>query len=89
MKQFKDLEFISVNDTYMSGKRARIKFDNGYGASVVLHNNPYDSKQHGLYEIAILDTANQICYETSIANDVIKYLTEERVTDILIKIQCL
>ena len=88
MKQFKDLEFISLNDDFLSGKKARIQFDNGYGASVVSHNFSYGGKQ-GLYEIAILDNEGDICYDTPITNDVIGHLTEEDVTEVLIKIQSL
>ena len=88
MKQFKDLEFISLNDEFMSGKKSRIQFDNGYGASVVSHNFSYGGKQ-GLYEIAILDNEGDICYDTPITNDVIGHLTEEDVTEVLIKIQSL
>ena len=88
MKQFKDLEFISLTDDFLSGKKARIQFDNGYGASVVSHNFSYGGKQ-GLYEIAILDNEGQICYDTPITNDVVGHLTEEDVTEVLIKIQSL
>jgi hypothetical protein len=88
MKQFKDLEFTFLNDKFMSGKKSRIQFDNGYGASVVSHNFSYGGKQ-GLYEIAILDNEGDICYDTPITNDVIGHLTEEDVTEVLIKIQSL
>ena len=88
MKQFKDLEFISLNDDFLSGKKSRIQFDNGYGASVVSHNFSYGGKQ-GLYEIAILDNEGDLCYDTPITNDVIGHLTEEDVTEVLIKIQSL
>ena len=88
MKQFKDLEFTSLDTDFLSGKKSRIQFDNGYGASVVSHNFSYGGKQ-GLYEIAILDNEGDICYDTPITNDVIGHLTEEDVTEVLIKIQSL
>jgi hypothetical protein len=88
MKQFKDLEFTSLNDEFMSGKKSRIQFDNGYGASVVSHSFSYGGKL-GLYEIAILDNEGDICYDTPITDDVIGHLTEEDVTEVLIKIQSL
>jgi hypothetical protein len=88
MKQFKDLEFTFLNDKFMSGKKSRIQFDNGYGASVVSHSFSYGGKL-GLYEIAILDNEGDICYDTPITNDVIGHLTEEDVTEVLIKIQSL
>ena len=37
MKTFKDLEFEIMTDLFMPGKKSRIQFDNGYGASVVSH----------------------------------------------------
>lgn len=86
MKTFKDLEFNINNDEYMKGKNSRIHFDNGYGASVVSHEFSYGGKE-GLYELAVLFN-NEIHYENPIANgDVIGYLTEEQVSDLLIKIQ--
>ena len=88
MKQFKDLEFTSLDTDFLSGKKSRIQFDNGYGASVVSHNFSYGGKQ-GLYEIAILDNEGHICYDTPITNDVVGHLTEEDVTEVLIKIQSL
>ena len=88
MKQFKDLEFTSLDTDFLSGKKSRIQFDNGYGASVVSHNFSYGGKQ-GLYEIAILDNEGDLCYDTPITNDVIGHLTEEDVTEVLIKIQSL
>ena len=88
MKQFKDLEFTSLDTDFLSGKKSRIQFDNGYGASVVSHNFSYGGKQ-GLYEIAILDNEGDICYDTPITDDVIGHLTEEDVTEVLIKIQSL
>ena len=88
MKQFKDLEFTSLDTDFLSGKKSRIQFDNGYGASVVSHNFSYGGEQ-GLYEIAILDNEGDICYDTPITTDVIGHLTEEDVTEVLIKIQSL
>ena len=68
-----------------TGKRARIHFDNGYGASVVSHTYSYGGPQ-GLYEIAVLKE-NEIVYDTPVTSDVIGYLEEDEVTDILSKIQ--
>lgn len=87
MKTFKDLEFDIMSDEYMSGKKSRIYFDNGYGASVVSHTFSYGGKS-GLYELAVLDSDGEIHYDNPVAGgDVKGYLTEEEVTELLIQIQ--
>jgi hypothetical protein len=86
MKEFKDLEFEIMTDEFMSGKKARIYFDNGYGASVVSHTMSYGGKK-GLYELAVLKD-DEIHYTNPIADgDVRGFLTEDAVTDLLIQIQ--
>ena len=84
MKQFKDLEFKT--HPQLDGVVSRIIFDNGYGASVVKHEFSYGGKD-GLYELAVLDKNGELTYETSITNDVIGYLREIDVTDVMEKIQ--
>ena len=64
------------------------QFDNGYGASVVQHSNSYGGKQ-GLYEIAVLDSGGDLCYSTSITEDVIGYAPEDKVLDTLHRIKML
>jgi len=87
MKTFKDLEFEIMSDEYMSGKKSRIHFDNGYGASVVSHTFSYGGKS-GLYELAVLDKDGEIHYDNPVASgDVKGYLTEEEVSELLIEIQ--
>lgn len=84
MKTFSDLEF---KPTPMgSGVISRIKFDNGYGASVVKGPHTYGGNE-GLYELAVIDANDQVTYETSVTNDVEGYLTEEDVTILLKQIQ--
>jgi hypothetical protein len=86
MKEFKDLEFEVLTDVFMSGKKARIYFDNGYGASVVSHTMSYGGKR-GLYELAVLKD-DELHYNNPIADgDVRGFLTEDAVTDLLIQIQ--
>ena len=84
MKQFKDLEFKT--HPQLDGVVSRIIFDNGYGASVVKHEFSYGGKD-GLYELAVLDKHGELTYETPITNDVIGYLREIDVTDVMEKIQ--
>jgi hypothetical protein len=85
MKTFNDLEFKDMPD-YYQGVQATIKFDNGYGASIVRHNFSYGHEQ-GLYELAVLDSSGAITYDTLVTEDVLGYLSEEDVTNALKQIQ--
>ena len=86
MKEFKDLEFEIMTDEFMSGIKARIYFDNVYGASVVSHTMSYGGKK-GLYELAVLKD-DELHYANPIADgDVRGFLTEDAVSDLLIQIQ--
>jgi len=86
MKTFKDLLFEELKNEIMNGKRTRIKFENGWGASVVSHNFSYGGGE-GLYELAVL-FEDELHYDNPVAGgDVKGYLTEEEVTDLLIQIQ--
>jgi len=85
MKTFKDLEFVE-HPSHIGGVQARIQFDNGYGASVV--KTPYSyGGDRGLYELAVLDNDGHLTYATPITNDVIGYLRDIDVTDVMEKIQ--
>jgi hypothetical protein len=86
MKKFQDLPFFPINDGFMVGKKARMDFENGYGVSVVSHTYSYGGKD-GLFEIAVLDKDGNLTYDTPVTNDVIGYLTEEDVTDVLKQVQ--
>ncbi len=85
MKTFKDLEF-NPHPGHLAGVQARIQFDNGYGASVVCTPYTYGGDK-GLYELAVFGSDGHITYDTPITNDVLGYLSEQDVTEILIKIQ--
>jgi len=84
MKTFNDLEF--KQDMLRGLNAARIMFDNGYGASVVIGPYTYGGED-GLYELAVLDSNGKLTYDTPVTDDVEGYLSEEQVTDLLIKIQ--
>ena len=84
MKTFSDLEFKT--HPMGSGIISRIKFDNGYGASVVKGPHTYGGNE-GLYELAVTDADDQLTYTTPVTNDVEGYLTEEAVTKLLEQIQ--
>lgn len=87
MKTFEDLEFEQVNDApFMVGKKSRMHFDNGYGVSVVSHSYSYGGRD-GLYEVAVLDSNDELTYDTPVTNDVIGYLTEEEVSNVMKEVQ--
>ena len=85
MKTFKDLSFNTVEDN-INWIRAFMKFDNGYGVSVVKGPYTYGGKA-GLYELAVLDSDGEITYGTHITDDVLGFLTPEDVTRHMIEIQ--
>ena len=80
---FKELNFKDTKSN--NGIHAIVKFENNYGASVVKHDHSYGGKD-GLYELAIFKD-DEICYDTPITNDVLGYLSDKDVTEVLIKIQ--
>ena len=87
MKKFQDLPFFPINDApFMVGKKARMHFENGFGVSVVSHSYSYGGRD-GLYEVAVLDSDDNLTYDTPVTNDVIGYLTEEDVTDVMKQVQ--
>ncbi len=86
MKTFKDLEFELMSDPYLVGKKSRIYFDNGYGASVVSHTFSYGGK-NGLYELAVTKDGDLHYNNPVSGGDVRGYLTEEEVSELLIEIQ--
>ena len=58
-----------------SSQKCRIKFNNGYSASLIADG--YGSEQ-GLYEIAVMSPDGDIDYTTPITDDVLGYLTPEQ-----------
>lgn len=62
------------------------EFENGYGASVVMHNSSYGGK-NGLWELAVLGIDGELCYHTPITNDVIGHLTDTKLHKILQEIK--
>lgn len=82
-----DFDEIEFNVHPMGdGIQAIVKFDNGYGASIVRHQFSYGGRE-GLFEMAILGQDGHITYDTSITNDVIGYLSEQEISDYLKKIK--
>lgn len=60
-------------------------FPNGYGASVICGPVSYGG-ENGLWELAVLNSKNQIDYSTPITPDVLGWLTEDKVSEILYQI---
>lgn len=85
MKTFKDLEFNQNNPNDLDDVHALIEFENGYGASVLSTSFSYGGK-NGLYELAVLKDGD-LCYTTPITNNVLGWLKEDDVNEILLQIQ--
>ena len=71
------------------GIQKQYKFKNGFGASVVQHDHSYGNEQ-GLWELAVLKWVGDrytLDYSTEITDDVIGYLTEAEVEEILVEIK--
>lgn len=73
-----DNNFKEFGDSYSH----RFKFENGYGASVIKHFGSYGYKDD-LFELAVLDSNDELCYNTPITNNVLGYLTNDEVLDLL------
>ena len=84
-KEFKTFEDLQFEQHPLGGNQARIDFNNGYGASVLLGNLFY-SNGIDTYELAVFKNGH-LCYDTEITDDVIGRITKDEVTEILIKIQ--
>ena len=67
------------------GIRYAFKADNGYGASIIQSMYSYGGDQ-GLWELAVLDDKRELCYDTPITNNVIGYLEEDEVNELLKRI---
>ena len=83
MKTFKDLEFHP--HSVGLGQQARMNFDNNYGVSVII-GDMYYSNGVDTYELAVI-YENDITYNTDITDDVLGCLSEDEVTEVMIKVQ--
>lgn len=86
---FSDLQFNPHPN--WPGIQAKHFFPNGYGVSVIQSPNSYGGDD-GLYELAVLkgdETNSKITYDTHITRDVIGYLTEDEVTELLTQVSSL
>jgi hypothetical protein len=73
---------------YWGGFQYEFQFDNGFGASVIKHNESYGNIDD-LFELGVLDENGELTYETDITNNVIGWLTNEEVIEYFKAIQSL
>lgn len=81
---------IYLERSLNGGSQVLHKFDNGFGASVVQHEFSYGGDE-GLYELGVIKFESKdewhLNYSTEVTDDVLGYLTEEDVQDLLTKIE--
>lgn len=92
MKTFKDLNLIEhtlseLSDRYKDHKMAFEVFENGYAVSVLFGKSFY-SNGIDTYELAILLNGD-LCYTSGITDGVLEELSEEEVSDIMIRVASL
>ena len=89
MEKFKEYLLRKWYDDFDDGTHIIFKFPNNYGASVIKTRFSYGGNR-GLWEIAVLyfdgDKSN-ITYDTPITGDVLGYLSDEDVENILEQIK--
>lgn len=73
------------------GKRASVRFNNGYVVSVILGNEDDDSYSNGVdtYEVAVFNSFNGDALEGFGENGIKKYATKEDVESILAEVEAL
>ena len=96
IKTFKDLEFemhpilldgksFDITSMFAGSKHAVMEFENGYGVSVIFGEQFY-SNGIDTYEVGILKDG-YLCYATHLTDDVVAYISEDEVTEIMRKVQ--
>ena len=93
MKIFQDLVFVPESSTTGSDtQKALIRFENGYGVSVLTGSGALATREKP-YELAVIkyqsDNDYKIIYPTLFNNDVIPCLTSDEVTQYMDIIQSL
>ena len=75
---------LQRTDSVHDGIQYVFKFDNNYGASVIRHQYSYGGSK-GLWELAVLKD-DELDYTSPITNDIVGWLEDDRVMDILFEI---
>lgn len=83
-----DAAFEGTEKGLNGGAQWRFTFDNGFGASVVRSDMSYGGPA-GLWELAVFGQDGHLNYDTPITDDVLGWLTEAAVADILRSIAAL
>ena len=84
-----DFSHLNFKQKMNGGVQALMFFDNGYGVSVVQSRHSYGGDQ-GKYELAVLEGQKDswsLTYDTPITNDVLGYLSEHDVVEILNRVK--
>ena len=81
--KFKDLVF-EKHPVALLNSKAFHRFPNGYGVSVIDGDYTYCDK--GTYEVAIIKDG-EICYDTPLTDDVLRYQTPEDIDEILKEVE--
>lgn len=83
-------DYLKEKKPNLNGIQYIFKFDNSFGASVIKHMGSYGHAED-LWELAVIRFYSydvwHIDYDTDITNDVLGYLTDERVRELLQKIK--
>ena len=82
---------LIINRPLNGGTQKVYKFANGYGASVIAGGTYTYGGDEGLQELAVLkfkeDGNYSLCYDTEITDDVLGYLNDGDVVDLLDRIE--
>lgn len=73
---------VEEHSTHGNGKQRIYQFPNGFGASVISHDNSYGGRT-GFWELAVLNAEGDLCYTTDITKDVIGWLNDPQVDEVL------
>ena len=76
----KKIHLVETNKVH-NGVQKIYSFPNGYGASVIKHDFSYGGPE-GKWELAVLKD-DELCYSTGITSDVMGYLNDPQVDNIL------
>lgn len=84
-------EYLFKEDEHLGGIHKVYKFPNGFGASVIKNPFSYGGRV-GLYELAMIEFIDNEEYELFYDSDIVKgdvlgYLTESEVREVLEKIK--
>jgi hypothetical protein len=79
---------VTRAEPIFDGGLVRVRFPNGYGASIIRHSGSYGGRE-GLFEVAVLNADGELDYTTPITSDVEGWLTPDDVAALLARIAAL